>query len=967
MVLSSTPDNYDVFLSFRGEDTREKFTSHLYAALVRKKIKTYIDEVSLERGDEISPALLEAIRKSKISIIVFSKDYASSSWCLSELVHILECHREDKQRVIPIFYEVDSSHIRKQEGSYGEAFLKHQERFKDRLQTVQKWRVALTESANLSGWDSRVERPESKLVEAIVEDVLQKLNRDQSTNFGFAGFVGIEKHIQEIKLLLSVSSPKVRIVGICGMGGIGKTTLAQVLFHELASQFEARCFVPNVREESQKGSLINLRNKLLAELLKEENLNVGTPSLGPTFFKERLQRTKVLIVLDDVNHLQQLNTFIRDLQFSCESRIVITTRDATLLRYIQADEEYEVKPLDNGDALQLFNSIAFNGIVPPGDCSELSQNVVSHAGGVPLAITVLGSHFRSLRSQTKEAWKAALDKLKVIPHADIYNVLRVTFDGLDNTEKDIFLDIACFFKGMRRDYVENLLNGCGFFATNGIDDLIDKSLITVGNNKLWMHDLLEEMGQKIVCEESKKLGERSRLWSAEDACHVLENNEGTAEIQGIFLDLSKIGRDIHLDPTVFKNMCNLRLLKIHNSFNSNECEEYPHHSLQYFLHPLRYPEWHENPLNCKVYLQNGHQYLPHSLRYLEWHKYPLNSLPPNFKPNNLVELKMTYSQLEKLWDGVQDLKKLRCIDLSYSIHLNQIPDLSRAPNLEGINLDYCTSLRQYRIDVPSLRTLTLKGCSNPNALAMIMTTSLVSLNFSSTAIEYLPSSIGSLNSLSELLLNNCTRLANLPSSTKKLDSLRSLELNGCLILEKFPELPCNIQKLKICETAIKEVTSSSIEGCSRLRELHISNCYNLQSILELPSSLEILDARGCESLEVVSYARRAVAHSRHLEAEDEEEAEDRESCFYGCLKLDKKAKDNIVTDFQVKIRNEREGADDMMACYPGNEIPKWFEHRSEGSSIHIKLQPQWGGIATDIKFKSSVHVLLAWGALSSMS
>lgn len=154
----STPENYDVFLSFRGEDTRDKFTSHLYAALDRKKIKTYIDEVSLERGDEISPALLEAIRKSKISVIVFSKDYASSSWCLSELVHILECHREDKQRVIPIFYEVDPSHIRKQEGSYGEAFLKHQERFKDRLQTVQKWRVALTESANLSGWDSRVTR-----------------------------------------------------------------------------------------------------------------------------------------------------------------------------------------------------------------------------------------------------------------------------------------------------------------------------------------------------------------------------------------------------------------------------------------------------------------------------------------------------------------------------------------------------------------------------------------------------------------------------------------------------------------------------------------------------------------------------------------------------------------------------------------------------------------------------------------
>jgi len=155
---SSTSEKYDVFLSFKGEDTRNTFTSHLYAALERKKIKTYIDEKSLERGDRISPALLEAIRISKISIIVFSKNYASSSWCLSELVHILECHGENKHMVIPIFYNVDPSHIRKQEGSYRETFLKHEEHFKDDMDRVRKWRVALTESANLSGWDSRITR-----------------------------------------------------------------------------------------------------------------------------------------------------------------------------------------------------------------------------------------------------------------------------------------------------------------------------------------------------------------------------------------------------------------------------------------------------------------------------------------------------------------------------------------------------------------------------------------------------------------------------------------------------------------------------------------------------------------------------------------------------------------------------------------------------------------------------------------
>jgi len=155
---SSICEKYDVFLSFRGKDTRDNFTSHLYAALRRKQIMTYIDEVSLERGDKIHLALPEAIQKSEIAIIIFSKDYASSSWCLRELEHILKCHAEKKKMIIPIFYGVDPSDIRKQKGSYEKSFIKHENRFKDNLKMVEKWRLALTESANLSGWDSRVTR-----------------------------------------------------------------------------------------------------------------------------------------------------------------------------------------------------------------------------------------------------------------------------------------------------------------------------------------------------------------------------------------------------------------------------------------------------------------------------------------------------------------------------------------------------------------------------------------------------------------------------------------------------------------------------------------------------------------------------------------------------------------------------------------------------------------------------------------
>ncbi|PNX71648.1 TIR-NBS resistance protein [Trifolium pratense] len=142
--------NHDVFLSFRGEDTRNTFTSHLYAALTRNQVKTYIDN-ELERGDEISPSLLKAINDAKLSVIIFSENYASSRWCLDELVKILECKKNDGQILVPIFYHVNPTNVRNQTGSYAIALAEHEKR-RD-MNKVQTWRLALAEAANFSGWD----------------------------------------------------------------------------------------------------------------------------------------------------------------------------------------------------------------------------------------------------------------------------------------------------------------------------------------------------------------------------------------------------------------------------------------------------------------------------------------------------------------------------------------------------------------------------------------------------------------------------------------------------------------------------------------------------------------------------------------------------------------------------------------------------------------------------------------------
>ncbi|KAM2620985.1 hypothetical protein TB2_025801 [Malus domestica] len=157
--------NYDVFLSFSGEDTRKGFTGHLHDAIEDRGYKAYMDEDDLKRGEEIKEELYRGIEESRISIIVFSKKYADSSWCLDELVKIMECRSKLGRHVLPIFYHVDPSHVRKQNGDLAEAFQKHEKdireekdgkkRFRSiseaKRERVKQWRKALTEAANLSG------------------------------------------------------------------------------------------------------------------------------------------------------------------------------------------------------------------------------------------------------------------------------------------------------------------------------------------------------------------------------------------------------------------------------------------------------------------------------------------------------------------------------------------------------------------------------------------------------------------------------------------------------------------------------------------------------------------------------------------------------------------------------------------------------------------------------------------------
>ncbi|XP_075663445.1 disease resistance protein RML1A-like [Castanea sativa] len=892
---------YDVFLSFRGEDTRMDFTSHLNGILNLKGIHTFIDD-ELPRGEEISTELLEAIRSSRSSIIVLSKNYASSRWCLDELVEILEC-KENGQMVLPVFYKVDPSEVRNQKGKFGEALAKHEV---NNIKKVQRWREALNKVGSISGLTYKDGCSCSQF--EFIEEICKEISSAQLNHMKLSVakyLVGIDTRVNDvINRCLDIKSNDVRIVGIFGLPGVGKTTIAKVIFNKIHYCFDGSSFLDNVSEKSRTNDgVIELQETLCYDILGYQNLKVGSISKGINVTIERLHRKMILIVLDNVEELNEIKFFLENCdRFNSGSRIIITTRDKHLLDTLTKNNHvmyYEVKELNKHEAHKLFCHEAFGRNNFEEDYSELVNQFIDYAKGLPLVLKIIGA---DLYGSTKHEWESALDKYKRIPKGNIQKILKISYDGLEQTQQEIFLDIAYFLKGFCTDEVVDILRSINNHDPYyDIKRLIDKCLIIVTeDNKLLMHDLIQQMGWEIVRQESPEVIEkRSRLLCYEDAPEILIENKGSNEIRGITVCLPK-RKNMKLN---LEKMRNLKYLKVRNVI----CEDL--------------------------------ESLPNGLRLLDWNEFPLSSLPSAFEPKNLVVLNMQQSliKLDEHFERCR-FETLIHMDLSFCKNITKVPDLSLiSPNIKELDLCACINLVEVHQSVGLLEELelcNLGGCQNLRIIPRnLKLKSLKVFYFDGCEIleqgtEALFSSIGYLIALQTLYIS-LKNVKEVPSSIDNLKNLSYLCMEDCDNFPKAMDTPDCFPKLEILGFRYSNITTLPEINIRfpKLKRLYFYRCWNLREIPMPPPHLGDLYIEGCGSLDSQS-RRRLLSQLGEMFGLPQNMVCSRGSLHQDSV-LEKCGASDLADDgFQFNL------------VLPGTKIPKWFNHLSVGSSVSFSVSSE---------------------------
>ncbi|CAI0418307.1 unnamed protein product [Linum tenue] len=751
--------DYEVFLSFRGPDTRHQFSEILGLFLAKNKIRTFLDDNELRQGDRIAPSLAKAIEQSKIYIPILSLKYAESKWCLNELAEMVEREkRNDGHIILPIFYLVEPRDVGHQTGPYEVAFQQHARKYD--AKTILSWKNALQRVGKIKGWTVKSKDEHATIIDRVSSVVWSHINRSEDL-LGADEFVGMDDHVEAVMEKLSLDSPGTIMVGLHGFGGIGKTTIARVVYHKLATRFERRCFLEDVRTTQEgKDGIISLQRKLISNIMITRDSDPGYVDdvhRGRKLIQDRVSQFKVLIILDDVDERFDFKEVLGDpRKFVSGSRFIVTSRNTKILRSLNENQcrLYEVRPMNRKLSLQLFCRSAFQGNAPLPGYETLSQEIVQRTEGVPLVLKVVGS---SLLREEKSFWEDTLLRLGKIPHKEIIERLKISYESLDYEAKQVFLDIACFYIGRRKDFPSYMWSDLGFHPVTAITILTQRSLLKIGDDgDLQMHDQLRDMGRAIVREENiEQPWMRSRVWDKKEATELLQNMKGSNQVKALVVDdaYDNVGK---LKRQHFLNLPKLRY------FEAQQVE-----FIGDFINILPNIRW----LCLPLHKSEGHH-------------------PINFPMENLIILDLNCSSnLQDDWGGwsqIKMAKKLKVMDLSDCPSLTKLPDFPESGSLEWLDLSNVNGLDSgVELDVGNLWNLKLLHLSNIKIGRITGGT------------------IGTMESLQDLDLNDfeCDNLKEVLVDIEELTSLERLQITRSekVLLGKLPT------SLKLLYTSYKVV------------------------------------------------------------------------------------------------------------------------------------------------------------------
>ncbi|CAI0421114.1 unnamed protein product [Linum tenue] len=804
--------NYEVFLSFRGPDVRTTFADSLYHFLDHSKIRTFFDDEGLRKGEKIAPSLVQAIQESKIYIPILSQGYASSKWCLEELSLMVKSLNQNQGHILlPIFYFVEPRDVRRQEGSYSRAFRQHSRNHD--AETVKEWKEALQVVSNMKGWHVT----ESDGQGAVIDKIFSQVWSHLMGNYRIVTdeLIGVESHVKEVRDLLDLDSKGVKIVGIYGMGGIGKTTISKAVYNDVSSRFERSCFLEDIRETLLKNDgAVTLQNKIISSIMRHDS-HVKDTSEGIHIIRDKVCKYKVLIVLDNVDRRFEFDNIFGNLRdFSIESRFIMTTRDIRVLDFFEECRLFEAKVMTHIDSFQLFRKHAF-GV---GDHQEekeiLCEEFVKAAAGLPLALKVIGS---LLFRKEKRVWQEKLEELKERPSdTRVHEILKISYNDLTPAEKDIFLDIACFFVGKTKELPFYMWNDCKFYPESSVSSLILRSLLRIDErNQFWMHDHIRDLGRAIVREENiQQSWKRSRIWSEEEALDMLENGKGNDKVEVLRVNLGD--RDVlKLTDEEFRNLSGVRFLEVRGGRMTGD-----------FSKILPNIRWLQLCL-CR-------------------------SIPTDVNLKKVIILNLEGSYVRDDWKGwkrVKEGKKLKVVNLRQCEDLVKAPDLSSCGRLEVINLELCTKMGG-ELHIGNFKNLKL-------------------LRLSSSKITELKGDIQMLQDLEEIDASNLTEM---PAGIGNVNSLEILML--ILSRVELPALPTSLKKLWLSSPSVpnllelKDLEDLCFQHChgapeipgdiwlhlTKLKKLTVSFSYCKSLLLQvesvLPSSLNSLVV-SCMQLETL--------------------------------------------------------------------------------------------------------------------